>query len=118
MLILTVMVVRWDGGARGHMLDENGACAAILCEGFLEVEAPLVEPSFSRHFMVLRFSFLCTAVWDEWAVDEVDFGGSPEATTSVVSAAARDLYILLGSCLALMDLMRDEVIRSTSNSYS
>lgn len=55
--MLTGVVVRRDGRARGHVLDEDGARAAVLRDGLFYVEAPLVESSFGRHFENLCFYF-------------------------------------------------------------
>lgn len=52
-LVLTRVVVRRDGRAWCHVLDEDGARAAVLRERLFEVEAPLVESSFGRHLETL-----------------------------------------------------------------
>lgn len=49
--------MRRDGGAGGHVLDEDGARAAVLRVRLFQVEAPLVESSFGRHAGCLVFLF-------------------------------------------------------------
>lgn len=64
-LVLTGVVVRRDGCTRGHVLDEDGAGPAVLCERLFQVEAPLVPSSFGRHFQNIFFSFLCTSIYGD-----------------------------------------------------
>lgn len=58
--VLTGVVVRRDGCAGCHVLDEDGARAAVLRERLFQMEAPLVPPSFGRH-LGGSFFLLCVA---------------------------------------------------------